>query len=498
MSVREVPDTLLDLSVSIVLHRQNIGFGPNAGSALASVLDWILPVLLQRNKIGEESADTRQFNATAYMQKAVDLCRPGQRLTSDLFRNLRHFLQITQCFLSASATSTEICEMIATKAALELIPGWWDLDLCPDEQEAPEHSSCTKSSICPNAIGNLRTELAIFVSSLIAQATCLVAFEAAERTCVAKGFTKLFSLLRVGETRLRCEPSPGKLSRRADVLYDFTVTGVESDAGASLHWREKLRQELINSASSDSVKVANLVGSICRDLEDRCNTVEKPLREAVAECAQLTNEVATATNRNMELQTALDKLSVSMESVSAEKMRAESQLDNSSDKLASSTRDIERLEAQLELERSTAGKKAEEAAVDELGRRTLVAVLEEKVSCKDVEVADLEDEVKTLKGALLCSESERKQLYQKALDTERSYDGRIQSMKEESVSISANMENKLRAIQNRLDEADDELRNRTEISANREHDLQAEVDRAQARENETYINFRNQVRLGIL
>jgi predicted nucleic acid-binding Zn-ribbon protein len=48
----------------------------------------------------------------------------------------------------------------------------------------------------------------------------------------------------------------------------------------SLQWRESIANDLLRDAHTKYNSIVNTVGTVCRNLEDRCATVEQPLRKA--------------------------------------------------------------------------------------------------------------------------------------------------------------------------------------------------------------------------
>ena len=67
-------------------------------------------------------------------------------------------------------------------------------------------------------------------------------------------------------------------------------------------WKENLANELIRDAGSRYDAIINTVGFVCRDLEQRCLTVELPLRKAEAEIITLNECIESITQKKLQLE----------------------------------------------------------------------------------------------------------------------------------------------------------------------------------------------------
>lgn len=66
--------------------------------------------------------ETKGFNVVNFVEGTRDLCRPGQRMTSEQFQNIHHSIQIVKSMISALPTSTDLCEILSTRDILDLVP----------------------------------------------------------------------------------------------------------------------------------------------------------------------------------------------------------------------------------------------------------------------------------------------------------------------------------------------------------------------------------------
>jgi hypothetical protein len=67
-------------------------------------------------------------------------------------------------------------------------------------------------------------------------------------------------------------------------------------------WKDTLANDLLRDAHSKYDNIINTVSHVCRDLEQRCATVETPLRKAQAEIDVLNTQIEDITREKMELE----------------------------------------------------------------------------------------------------------------------------------------------------------------------------------------------------
>lgn len=83
------------------------------------------------------------------------------------------------------------------------------------------------------------------------------------------------------------------------LLEELATPLPQSDSYA---WKENLSNELLRDAHSKYDSIVNTVGFVCRDLEQRCLTVEAPLRKAQEEIKNLKGYIETITQEKISLE----------------------------------------------------------------------------------------------------------------------------------------------------------------------------------------------------
>jgi chromosome segregation ATPase len=88
--------------------------------------------------------------------------------------------------------------------------------------------------------------------------------------------------------------------------------------GNSRLWKELLANEMFGDAHSQYAKIVDVVQLVCRDLEDRCMTVESPLREAEANNAKLQRTIEDISQSNSILKEECEELKREIEEKQSE------------------------------------------------------------------------------------------------------------------------------------------------------------------------------------
>src|SRR5271155_5504513 len=87
----------------------------------------------------------------------------------------------------------------------------------------------------------------------------------------------------------------------------------------SYTWKESLANELLHDAHSKYDNIINTMGFVCRDLEQRCTTVEAPLLRAQEEIKSLTENVDLAKREKMHVEESSAGMAREMEEIRLEK-----------------------------------------------------------------------------------------------------------------------------------------------------------------------------------
>jgi len=155
-------------------------------------------------------------------------------------------------------------------------------------------------------------------------------------------------------------------------------------------WKESLANELLQDAHSKYDNIINTMGFVCRDLEQRCNTVEAPLHRAQEEIKALTENIELAKREKMHVEESsagmareMEEIKVEKETLSHELRCARAEIEGCQGELRSAAGERERILAEFEVEREKCREREEELimtnqALDEELKETLVKVEEMK------------------------------------------------------------------------------------------------------------------------
>ncbi|KAH8703721.1 hypothetical protein BGW36DRAFT_404049 [Talaromyces proteolyticus] len=111
--------------------------------------------------------------------------------------------------------------------------------------------------------------------------------------------------LKVGDGRSPlCRFSQNKhLERLTSIIQNQTKDGsAVSSNGASHEWRSKLAASLLESAQNSHESIIQQMEAVCKDFEERCSTIKKPLAEVIQERDQIRRNLEHARQVNMELE----------------------------------------------------------------------------------------------------------------------------------------------------------------------------------------------------
>lgn len=93
----------------------------------------------------------------------------------------------------------------------------------------------------------------------------------------------------------------------------------DTHADSSSHWRERVKMDLQQNGEHQYQTIVRTMGTVCQDLERRCDEVERPLREAQAKSRQLQDIVDASKLRIAELEDHNQEQSSFLEGIEHEK-----------------------------------------------------------------------------------------------------------------------------------------------------------------------------------
>ena len=243
--------------------------------ALHLIISSVVHVFDQRRSWS--SADAQRRHARILKDLVAHVlagCRPGQQATVATFGQIEMGILLVKAVRTDGHGEPGLLLGAFLHALCEVeVPEWWPLDLSsPDDPQ-----NCASLDVCVHEFEAKRQELCLLVTSTAIRTASLSA-----NTMTGAMFDLLQRRLGTPERKIHC--------RYPDTFRALPLQQcARSDNVSSLHWREQLQGQLLTRSHNSAQLVEHYVVLICRDLQSRCDNVESPLREAVANTQRLEN-----------------------------------------------------------------------------------------------------------------------------------------------------------------------------------------------------------------
>ena len=264
---------------------------------------------------------------------AIDQCQPSCPLNPQSFVDMNFagtaIATLRQSITKGTALPTQVVEYAITQG----IPQWWNFDVFGPSAYDKASDDCSASQYCYHESGKLRVRLLTSISSLFIEAALNPSSCPSHRRIPPATLSAL--LQQLGEPRVTgsffsCSYNEAPHERTSSLSARGTI-----NVGCRSHnWRKSFAIEIQKAALDSHELIVGHVDSICRDLEERCNTVEVPLREALRKAEALenkldsTNAKLTATSReNAALKVDLQQAHEALDTETEEKVQLLRRLD---------------------------------------------------------------------------------------------------------------------------------------------------------------------------
>ncbi len=191
-------------------------------------------------------------------------------------------------------------------------------------------------------------------------------------------------------------------------------------------WRENLAKELVFDAQHRSDAVIRIVGEVCRDLELRCEDVERPLREEQCRSRNLETKLVKSECQKQEQETDAEHLAVKIQDLEHAKGVLEEQVSSKDILLGDLSRKIDMIEEDFRCAKVDAQRTAENAT--ETARQqdlTYLATLAGKDEINDAQKSALvasERQIKSLERDLAQVRSQEKEAAGRAFEQNKIID----------------------------------------------------------------------------
>lgn len=230
----------------------------------------------------------------------IEQCSPNHAVTPDRLRGLAQGTRFMDALQALDQTGASVLSTQFLQVAEELgIPDWWTLDMT--SPGSPEN--CCGLPACVHFAELQRQKLCNQVSLLLMSSGCGEGRQLPRSTIEL--LAQRLSQGCLGNDRAACTYRPFVRSQQAPAN--------EQQPHLNSHnWRDYLSAALESSSSEVYHSTETLIAMVCKDLEDRCDNVEVPLRAANAKVQelnetvqQLQNQISSVTSDKDRIQEAL-------------------------------------------------------------------------------------------------------------------------------------------------------------------------------------------------
>ena len=312
----------------------------------------------------------------------IDTCRPAQQTTIKSAYSLERAISVTDSLITISEDSHEVRTAVLKFIQVHGLPDWWDID--PEIFRSQDNigSSCNFRTICERTVDQLRQHLGNDISRMLIYSACCSATGSVQFTDASVINKLVTRLQQAGNVPSSCESLGhiSSVSREPEQIGDWA----ESGQNVSWKWRTLLEHSLLTEASASHQKIVDFVGRLCEGLEQRCETVETPFREAESRYSEANEELRVSRERIQELESALasekktvETASVQNSSLHAEIEAARSQLRDLQDQVKGLVETVQHTKSQCQ---KTVSDTRQEAAADIMKYETDMVVIRAELS----------------------------------------------------------------------------------------------------------------------
>ena len=180
----------------------------------------------------------------------------------------------------------------------------------------------------------------------------------------------------------------------------FEALSTPGMASVSVNWRDGLLREMSRDATCRYEGVVRIVGQVCRDLELRCNEIERPLRDEQAKSRDLQARLESSEQKKSELANQARELQSSSDSLETERDLLANQAEaseNRSKELEASLDKIRREFEYVETEAERAARAAcESARQQDLVYLAAITGKDEAIEEQSLKISRIENGAKAL------------------------------------------------------------------------------------------------------
>ena len=336
--------------------------------------------------------------ARSLAQFLVETCRPGRTLSADSTMQIRQAeLLMGHLISTCPRRASEVAKIIVQSLDEIGLPDWWSLDL------APSSENCATSPLCFCNHETRRLQLCTEVSFLMIEISSgATGLEISLRSLdlIRQRFTTNSAMSR----QVACQnPTPMRQYSEEAVVHREPIS--------SCDWQKALQHRLSEPSRQQVLIVEDFVCELTRDLQERCNNAETPLRESEA--------------RAVDLQHSLKRREEELEEARASCIRTEEALRSEREVLGSTALRLEEaqdslssLQQQYEQSQVNISNMQEQMQQQQSHHRQAVDGMQEKSHEKalemqrthDLRASEFEDQLAELHSLLTASKGENRWL----------------------------------------------------------------------------------------
>ena len=359
----------------------------------------------------------------------------------------------------------------------------------------PEPDSLTRheqQTLCPRTLKKLRRTVQsdlcrLLLKTIFYNLTDTIPFD----PCVS--FMLLDAMILPPLTLSRCEIYSQTLPAPSRTCCSRQIASNPQHCSDAREWQTGLRAELHRHAAQCHELVLAKVGEVCRDLEDRCESIEEPLQMEKKHSDDLQMKIDLAYTRCKDLEDQARERSLALEGLEAENARLLHRSERIEEQHQSVISEIDRLKTELE-QASAATRNASESATEaarlqELDKLACTAARDETIECLRSEIKSQGNRMEDLDAEISSFRNETAKL-QEMLSQREETINRLESFAKAKTDEIERMVERERCLSAHIVSLEDQLDNlRSETMAIDKHrlgmieDLKGTTDQLQAKHN---------------
>jgi hypothetical protein len=309
-------------------------------------------------------------------------CRPSYQQIIDEVKQLRFAdAMVQEMALISRRLSNRFSESLVRIIEVEGLPDWWSLDLEGLDQD----NDCRIIAICAHEFESSRRRLCSEISLLL-----LVASSTHNLAISPAIFSTIRTRLSAVSATLKCitcrYPSPMTADRENTV--ELKSSEISND------WKLQVNASISAGSAYKTAVVEKMICQITKDLQDRCDNVESPLREARMEVLTLKQSLNQRQEHLQSIQARCAELELAVE-FNAEKLSNKVAF---ADELQSRCEDLQRRCVESELlvaaaEETINRDRLEHERLSSQIRNVTQRELKQMKELQQIRISELEDQV---------------------------------------------------------------------------------------------------------